>query len=96
MAVTPLKSVPSRYLQSLDDLLEISTRFFDERRVGGDAVEDAPCGDFSDFVNVSSVKEELHERSSSKGFYELSPGPHRSESSLASDGSFGGFRNEGR
>ena len=46
----------------LDALLERPAGLADERRVGGDAVEDAPTGDFADFLDVSRVNEDLQVR----------------------------------
>jgi hypothetical protein len=42
------------------DLEEIAARFVDQRRVGGDSVEQARFGKLADFGDFGGVGEELH------------------------------------
>ena len=64
---------------------EIAARLCDQRRIGGDAIEQAGVGHFPDVGDVGSVDEEFHGFALRKAFEVVSccKGIARSESRLA-------------
>ena len=96
MAVTSAEIGPEQMICDFSNhFFEVPARLLDERRVGCYTVKNAPGGNFSNFIDVGCVQEELHDGCSTKRFYELSPAEQNGWKSLACNGPFGSLADVG-